>query len=128
MMVIQEELKSINDPAKRLKLGKYWCFEVGDWPKGLPLLQGGSDPNFIKPAQLDLAGGGTREQRMAIADAWFKLFNISTGADQQGIAARALFFYEDLLDEHTDIDKKIIERRIRELKENGISGPVDTDK
>jgi len=35
-------------------------------------------------------------------------------------------FYEDLSDEYTDIDPKFIEKRIRELKENGISDPVDT--
>ncbi len=126
MMEIQEELKTDDDPARRLKLGKYWCFEVGNWPTGLPLLQNGSDPKFIKPAELDLAGGNTRDQRKAIADAWFNLFTISTGRDQQGIAARALFFYEDLLDEYTDIDRKLIEKRIGDLKEKGISGPVDT--
>ena len=35
-------------------------------------------------------------------------------------------FYEDLLDEYTDIDPKFIGKRIGELKEKGISGPVDT--
>ncbi|MCH2182406.1 MAG: J domain-containing protein [Mariniblastus sp.] len=126
MMAIRDRLKNNNDPEQRLQLGKFWCFDVGDWPLGLPYLATGSDPKISAAAQLDLAGAQTREQRRAIADAWYELAQDLKGADEQGTGQRAVTLYRDLLLEETGLKLKETETRIERLMEKGISGPVDT--
>src|SRR5262249_33716111 len=43
------------DPGANLVMGKYVCFDKGDWGKGLPLLVKGSDGQLQALAEKDLA-------------------------------------------------------------------------
>lgn len=62
-----------HDADANLQYGRYLCFAVGDWARGLPHLAKGSDAALKELAQRDLAGPQKAEQQLELADDWYSL-------------------------------------------------------
>ncbi|MEE2936024.1 MAG: hypothetical protein VYA84_08515 [Planctomycetota bacterium] len=54
MLALEESLKQTPDPGKFSELGQYWCFEIGNWERGLAFLAQSDDPAYSSAAKLDV--------------------------------------------------------------------------
>jgi len=60
------------DPEANLAVGKFLCFDKGDWRRGIPMLVLGSDKDLAALAEKELRGPETAEEQLAIADEWWE--------------------------------------------------------
>ena len=115
------------NPADReanLLVGRWYCFDAGNWAKGLPLLAKGADAGLAKLAEQDVAQPEDPRQQMLLADQWWNLAKREKGPQQRGIQARAQHWYELALPGLTGLDKAEVETRLAELTSaTGPSGP-----
>jgi hypothetical protein len=87
-------LKLLSDPADKrsnLVAGKFWCFSMGRWDLGLPMITLGDDPVFTKAAELDLAPPAKIEDQIAAGEAWYDAGR-RNGADRIPCYQRAQFW------------------------------------
>jgi hypothetical protein len=95
------------DPEQNLLAGRWYCFVVGNWEKGLPHLAKGSDPTLADLAKRDLAlqdparrGMATSQddkrklalQQVEVADAWEKLGNQERASAQLRILSQVAYW------------------------------------
>ena len=92
------------DPEASLTVGRYLCFDKGDWTKGLSLLAAGNDAALKALAQSDLQGAATAEEQMKLGDAWSKVAK-----------PRAVYWYTKAeAGADSQLLKVSLEKRIRE--------------
>src|SRR4030095_9747328 len=60
------------DNEARLVMGKFYCFEMQEWDKGLKLLAAGLN-QFTVAAEMDLKNPSTASQQMEAGDRWWHL-------------------------------------------------------
>jgi formylglycine-generating enzyme required for sulfatase activity len=91
----------------------------GDWEKGLPYLAKGSDAALRELAGRDLAAaaGEDPQERLAVADGWWKLVEKEKGAIRAQFAARAHHYYEAALPSVSGIEKTRVENQLRKSAE-----------
>ncbi len=66
--------QAADDLAANLVLGKYLCFSRGEWSQGLPLLVKSNDSALKSLAEQEVqAPPASAEQRMKLADGWYRL-------------------------------------------------------
>ena len=59
-----------DDPKASLAAGRWYCFVVGDWEKGLPLLAQSSDAEMAKSAALDMKNPSVPAEQVTAGDGW----------------------------------------------------------
>jgi hypothetical protein len=107
-----------NNPGDReasLLVGRWYCFDAGNWDKGLPLLAKGADGGLAKLAEQDLARPDEPKRQMLLADQWWSLAKVEKGPQQRGMQMRAQYWYELALPGLTGLDKAEVEKRLAEL-------------
>lgn len=105
-----------SDPAACLVVGKYHCFQRGDWMKGLPLLARSSDEKLKAAATKDLANPDEPGELVAAADAWFDALVSVDAAGKRAVHSRAYKFYTQALPGLTGLAKARTEKRIDEIE------------
>ena len=85
----QERLKTDpDDPDACLAVGRWYCFQQGDWDEGLKLLAKGSDAALKSLAAEELASKPSKaEDKVARGDAWWDLAEKADGQGQGRHAA-----------------------------------------
>jgi hypothetical protein len=112
--------QSPDDPAANLGAGRFYCLLRGDWLNGTSLLIKGSDEKLKTAAKKDLqAGGGTFNDMLVAADAWYDLLSNAEPALKPAIQARALFWYTAAEPTITGLDKVKVTKRLAELATQG---------
>jgi hypothetical protein len=105
-----------SDPAANLELGKFECFEKGNWPKGLTLLTKGSDAALKKLAQDTLAEPEAASEQAAIAGRWWAVGEKFKGPQRQRVLGYASSWYETALPKLTGLDKVTAQKRVAEVQ------------
>jgi hypothetical protein len=112
-----EKLKSSpNDAAANLEVGKYECFDKGNWEKGLAYLAKGSDAALKKVAEQTLAKPDEAEAQYAVAEGWWKAAEVLKGASQSRTRGYASHWYQEALPNLTGLSKAMAQKRIDEFK------------
>ncbi len=113
------------DPDANLLVGKYACFNKGDWPKGLPLLAKGSDAKLKAAAAKDLeATAEDATSSLAAGDGWYDLVTSIEGHPKTNIYFRIHTHYTNALPKATGITKTKVEKRLEEV-EKSLDGKWD---
>ena len=108
---------SPDDPQANLMLGKYLCFEMGDWQQGLPHLAKGDDAELKQLAARDtsLPPADPNEQAK-LGDAWWDLAQSRKGEEKAALAARAGYWYEQAVPKMpAGLAKSRIEKRMIQM-------------
>jgi hypothetical protein len=101
------------DPAASLVLGRFLCLARGEWAKGLPLLAKGSDMALKALADRDLAGATTRENMLALGDAWREYGKAQSVASAQRRAEqRAEHWYLAALNDSKGLARAVVMKRL----------------
>lgn len=81
------------EPAANLTAGRYLCFVVGDWERGVPYLALGSDPGLKAVALQELRGAASADAQAAIGDMWWALGETKRGSERDALLLRAGAWY-----------------------------------
>ncbi len=103
-----------DDPAASETVGRYACFQRGDWAKGLPRLTAGADKSLAKLAATDLAEPEEAAQRFALANAWWNVAEQQTGRARANVRARAAHWYRLAEPELANFDQTQARQRLAE--------------
>lgn len=109
----EERLKKApQDPAICLEAGKFYCFRLQDWKKGLPLLAAGKDASLAAIAKQDLGSRGEVSAIRHAADEWWDWSEDQPAAARDAARLRAGKLYEAILDTVAGLEKTKLEKRI----------------
>ena len=115
----QEVLKK--DPADadaNLAAGKWLCLGKGNWQDGLSLLARGADMALAELAKRDLANTEELDERVALGDAWWDLFEKERRAERLGFQQRAVYWYRLALPQSAGLKETRIKNRLRGVHDN----------
>jgi len=88
-----------DDPAANLVLGRWLCFERGDWEQGLPHLAKCSSPALKSVAEQELKSPPTTaDTEVALADAWWNLAEQVEGKEKDALMSHAGQWYGKALE------------------------------
>ena len=121
----QERLKTAPDDADAcLAVGRWYCFQQGDWDEGLKLLAKGSDAALKSLAVEELASKPSKaEDKVARGDAWWDLAEKATGKPKAAMRRRAGQWYlEAMPDLAPGLAKLKIEKRLARASDEPAPG------
>ncbi len=108
--------KAPDDPVANLTVGKYDCFQKGDWEKGIPMLALGQD-EALKAVAIQEIGGVTKaDEQVKVGDAWWDLAEKEQGKMQATLHGRADYWYQLALPQLSGLAKAKLEKRIKEYE------------
>jgi len=106
---------SPDDADAHLALGKYLCFQQGDWEQGLPHLSRGGDSTLKELAAKGLTDPKDALAQAEIGDAWWNAAEKAKGKDKVGLQAGAQFWYTKALPALTGLSKAKAQKRLADL-------------
>ena len=109
-----------DDGEANLTAGRWRCFAVGDWHRGLPLLAKGSDATLADLARRDLAHPQTADERLSLGDAWLAAAVREQPPLKNGPLSRAYFWIEQAAPSLPDDKKTEREKQLAELRKQGV--------
>jgi len=105
------------DPDSNLLIGKYLCFNKGDWSKGLPMIAKGSDAKLKSVATKDIeALADDSNSSTDAGDGWYDLVTSIDGHPKSSIYSRIQMHYTNALTNAKGITKTKIEKRLDEIE------------
>jgi hypothetical protein len=104
-----------NDHEAALKIGKFYCFEDGRWPEGLPLLaRAGSNP-LAKAARAELIANESNGGGLVAANSWQKAYESALPAEKEAIGKHAIALYTSALSTLSGLEKTKVENAIDDI-------------
>ncbi len=114
------------DATSHLVVGKFLCFEKGDWESGLPHLAQGSDVQLAELAKEDQEGankdqkleeeepeGASRSEAWAaLGDGWLRYSKSAKEEEQTRATVRAAFWYRKALPTLTGLNRVKVEKTL----------------
>lgn len=111
----QAFLKSPQDPALCLALGRYYCFYRDRWDYGLPLLAKGTAGPLALAAKADLQKPMDSEAQSQVGEAWLKAASTEPRRAKTSAQSRALTWFRRALPGATGLGHAALQRRVWEL-------------
>jgi len=115
ILAAQERLKTDpDDAAACLAVGRWLCFNEGNWDEGLKLLAKGSDATLKSLAAEELASRPINtERRVARGDAWWDLAEKADRKTKAAMRQRAAHWYQEAMpDLAPGLAKLKVEKRL----------------
>lgn len=124
-----ETIKAKEDPAANGVIGRYLCFAVGDWKRGLPFLAKGDQKDLADVAgeELRVFADGTPDAKdvFSLAGKWWAAADAKDVPDSLETAVRshAGGLYESIWERLDDpLDKAVAQKRMRDAPAAQASG------
>jgi hypothetical protein len=105
-----------DDGEACLTAGKYYCFQRGDWERGLTLLSKCTDAKLRDAARKDLAEPTEPSEIAQVADGWYEVLGALSGYSRRALQARAYALYGKALPSLGGLSRTKAERRMAELE------------
>lgn len=96
--------------------GKYYCFQKGDWSRGLALLAAGDDAKLKGAAQREVGDPTDPADVLAVADAWHDLGLAASGSARRAMLAHSHATYLKIAGELAGLSRTKADKRIEELE------------
>ncbi len=104
-----------NDPSANLALGRWYCFGLEDYDKGLPLLAKGGDAALAELAGQDIRNPSTPHEKAALGDRWRELARKQPKKITPPMLRRAAYWYTQALEELKGLDRTRVVNRLQEV-------------
>lgn len=108
-------VSSPEDPAANLLVGRFQCFQKGNWSGGLPHLAKCGDANLQGLAVKELANPSEPSEQIAVGDGWWDLSEKETGASRDILKEHATAWYTKCLDKLSGLSKTKVEKRLTDF-------------
>jgi hypothetical protein len=103
------------DAAANLAVGRFYCFNLGQWTTGLPLLAKGSDPVLKDLASREIAAPQDAAAQSALADGWLAAAKLSPDS-KDAMERRAAYWYGQAVQGLNGLTRLTAEKHIAELR------------
>lgn len=103
-----------DDGPANFAVGRYLCFQKGDWAGGLPLLAKGTDPALKGLAEQELAKPPEPSTQLALADAWWDTAEKDASV-KDAIRDHANLWYSQALPKLSGLLKSKAQKRMLEF-------------
>ena len=103
-----------DDPNVCLDVGKYFCFEIDDWKRGLPLLAKGADTELARLAVAETNSAKSADALLSLADAWRTWAETEKASLKTGALQHAVEIYRSILPAMEGLDRVRVEKLIDE--------------
>lgn len=127
---IEQARKSLasspNDPSANEQVGKYDCFEKGNWDRGLPRLALAADGQLKRLAEQDLARPADADDLLELADGWWTLAEHFEGRARLNLLRRAALWYQKAEPGLSGLNQAKARRRLEQLAELEAQGRKTT--
>lgn len=110
--IVEKLQRSPNDPDVCLEAGKFYCFKLNDWEKGMPLLAGGTDASIAEVAKTEISSAHSPEMQARLADLWWDLAEAESGTTKSALQAHAGDLYRRGIGSLSGLEKVRVEKRI----------------
>jgi hypothetical protein len=110
------------DPEANLVVGRYLCFNKGDWSRGIPMLALVGDKAVKSLAAAELEKPATPGEQVALADGWWDLAQAKTGADRDALLRHAGSWYRKARDGVSGLVRVKVDQRLAEIAKAGKVG------
>jgi hypothetical protein len=101
------------DAEANLALGKFYCLMKGEWAKGLPMLEAGSDATLKGLAEMEAKSDATSSERVQLANAWFDLAQREdAGAAKSHLQWRAGYWYTRVAPQLAGLERATVEKKL----------------
>jgi len=109
------------DAAANLAVGKFYCFALEDFRRGIPYLLAGSDSQLAEAAKLDAAAQAEGPaRRLEAATAWQQVAaKISDRDDKQALQRRERWLLQQAVSGLSGLDQIKAQKRLDDLKDIG---------
>ncbi len=101
------------DPKANFLVGQWLAVFAGEWARALPFLAKGSDPKWQAAAKAELAVSGDLDSRLAMADAWWEVAQVATGAAKTEVQLRTYEWYSEF---EPHVTSPLVKRRVTDRK------------
>lgn len=113
MAAMESKLKAAkDDPAVCLEVGKYFCFEIDDWKRGLPLLAKGSDTDLARLAVAETNAAKSPDSLLSLGDAWRTWAETEKASLKAGGLQHAVDIYRSVLPAMEGLDRVRVQKLI----------------
>ncbi len=97
--------------------GRDFCFLVGRWDLGLPMLADGVDAQMSKTAEMELGNPSTSGQMRVVGDAWYELGKHGSQTERFAMWGHADDWYEKALPGLTGINHEQAQKADEEIQD-----------
>ena len=109
-----------NDADAHLLVGRWRCFDRGNWGQGLPYLANGSDATLAAVARQDLTSPSKPSAQIQLADAWWDASEGREDKEQETLQLRAGVWYQKAQPRlPAGLSRVKVERRLAEIAKLG---------
>jgi hypothetical protein len=112
---LEQLAKNPRDAAAATEVGRYYCVEKRDWPRGLAVLKNASDAPLATLAADDLSAGDDTGARVALGDRWFAFAEDQPTAEQPAWLSRAEHHYLAAINGLSGLNQVRIKKRLDEI-------------
>jgi hypothetical protein len=105
-----------DDKDANLTWGKFVCTMKGNWDKGLPMLEKGSDKDLALIAKTDLDKPSNGDEQVKLGDKWWELAQPEQGLARENLKARAVYWYKKAESSVAGLTQERIKKNIREVE------------
>ena len=105
-----------DDKDANLTWGKFVCTMKGNWDKGLPMMEKGSDKDLALIAKTDLDKPTNGDEQVKLGDKWWELAQPEQGLNRENLKARAVYWYKKAESSVAGLTQERIKKNIREVE------------
>jgi hypothetical protein len=116
--------KRPTDEAANLTAGRFYCFIVNDWSKGVPMLALGNDSGLRDVATKELEGPADASALLAVADAWWEIADQHEGQVTINIRRHAGVWYQQAAPGLEGLAQVKAKKRIEEIGTIAAGDPI----
>lgn len=121
-------LNNPRDRAANTIAGKAFCFSIGRWDLGLPMLADGDDAGLHRAAEMELANPTTAEEFKLLGDSWYELGRHVGSTERNAMWERAHEWYQKALPGLGGINQTQVSRVDTEIQDAlPLTGTIDWD-
>ena len=112
------------DPDANLVVGKFRCFNRGEWDKGLPLLALSSDATLKALAEKEITMPTEAQDQVVLGDGWWAAADSESTVVGSLVQRRAVHWYMQALPTLGGLAKAKVEKRLATVKSVLLSGTL----
>jgi WD40 repeat protein len=95
--------------------GEFYCFTLGDWPRGLKHLVKSNNPQWVDVARAEQSAPKKADDQTALADQWLALSKTVASSKRRALLERAKNWYEQARPNLSSLKRIAVDRNLKRI-------------